>query len=546
MKRSGFTLRDLLAMVLLAAGYFFAATLGLKLAIVHKSATAVWPPTGISLAVLLFFGRRLWPGIFIGAFLANLTTEGNLFTSLGIAAGNTLEAVIGSTLVGRFAGGVHLFDRTRQIFKFVLLAVLGSTLISATIGVASLSLGGYAPWARFGSIWLTWWLGDASGAILFAPPLLLLAKGVDSFASRGSFAEGLVLLLITLFTGLFFFGGFLKGEAQHFPPSFMGLPVILWAALRFGQRGACLSSLFLSGFALWGTLEGYGPFVLKSPNTSLLILQAFMSVLTLTGLIVAAVVQERGRAESELRDKARDLERLSRAKGDFVTMVTHELRIPLSAIQEGVNLVRDGIEGQVSEGQKETLTIVKRNIDRLSRMVSNVLDFQRLESGIIPFNFGWHNPGGLVRETAETVRFDAEKKEICLEVKIPEHLEKINCDSDRIRQVLLNLAENAVKFTKSGGWISIGVASTPEEIILKVEDSGVGVAEKDREKIFELFAQSERGKARRPGGFGVGLAVCKQIVEGHGGRIWVEGKGGEGSLFIVSLPRNAGKSFPRA
>src|SRR5713226_1038995 len=157
----------------LAAVYLIAAKLGLKLAFVHASATAVWPPTGIALAALLVFGYRAWPGIFVGAFLANITTEGTVATSLGIAAGNTLEGVTGAYLVNRFAGGRNAFNRPQDVFRFAVLAGTISTMVSATVGVTSLSLGGFADWADYGAIWGTWWLGDAVGALLVAPLLVL-------------------------------------------------------------------------------------------------------------------------------------------------------------------------------------------------------------------------------------------------------------------------------------------------------------------------------------------------------------------------------------
>ena len=157
----------------LAAVYVLAGKLGLLLAFVHASATAVWPPTGIALAAFLLLGYRVWPGIFLGAFLVNLTTAGSVATTLGIATGNTLEGLAGAYLVNRFAHGAHAFDRPQDVFKFAVLAALACMTVSPFIGVTSLALGGYADWAEYGRVWLTWWLGDAGGALIVAPVLLL-------------------------------------------------------------------------------------------------------------------------------------------------------------------------------------------------------------------------------------------------------------------------------------------------------------------------------------------------------------------------------------
>src|SRR6266853_1003907 len=147
-------------LVALALVYFCCGRFGLSLAFVNPNATAVWPPTGVALVALLVRGQRLWPGVFLGAFLVNFFAQGSFPTSLGIAAGNTLEAVLGAWLVSRYANGAHAFERTTSIFNFIFLAALGSTLASATCGVSSLCLGGFARWDQFGPIWLTWWLGD--------------------------------------------------------------------------------------------------------------------------------------------------------------------------------------------------------------------------------------------------------------------------------------------------------------------------------------------------------------------------------------------------
>src|SRR6266478_1221299 len=150
---------------ILTVVYFIAGKLGLKLAFLYASASPVWPPAGIALAALLVLGYRAWPALFVGAFLVNLTTAGNVATSLAIASGNTLEALCGAWLVNRFAGGTTVFDRPQGVFKFALAAGV-STIISPAFGLTSLALAGFADWTNYGAIWLTWWLGDTTGDLL--------------------------------------------------------------------------------------------------------------------------------------------------------------------------------------------------------------------------------------------------------------------------------------------------------------------------------------------------------------------------------------------
>src|SRR5437870_8108924 len=185
----------------LAAIYLLAGKLGLLLAFVHPSATAVWPPTGITLAAFLLLGYRVWPGVFLGAFLVNITTAGSVGTSGGIAAGNTLEGLCGAYLVNRFAGGRNVFDRPENIFKFVVLAGMASPLVSATLGVTSLSLGGYADWSNYGYIWWTWWLGDAGGSLIVAPLLVLWPVRPRTVSSLKILLEATLLLFTLLVVG---------------------------------------------------------------------------------------------------------------------------------------------------------------------------------------------------------------------------------------------------------------------------------------------------------------------------------------------------------
>ena len=297
-----------LLLAALAAAYFVGGKLGLRLALVNASATAVWPPTGIALAAVILLGPRVWPGIFLGAFVTNLTTAGSTATCLGIATGNTLEALLGGFLVARFASGRRAFDRPRDVFGFSIYAGLLATTVSAAIGVASLCSGGMAPWARYWSIWVTWWLGDATGALLFAPLLLLWATDQPWSWTRERILELVAFSFMLAAVGVAVFGVRFSARFHQAPVGFLGLLLPLWAAFRFGQRHAGTAAVALSGIALWGTIQGRGPFVTGTPNEALLLLQGFMGVITVTSIAVAAVVAVKARTELDLRRLNEDLE----------------------------------------------------------------------------------------------------------------------------------------------------------------------------------------------------------------------------------------------
>ncbi|HYM37629.1 MAG TPA: MASE1 domain-containing protein [Nitrospiraceae bacterium] len=286
-----------LAVASVACAYVIAGKLGLLLAFVHASATAVWLPTGIALAAFLILGYRAWPGIFLGAFVVNILTEGSVATSIGIAAGNTLEGVAGAYVVNRFACGRRAFDRAQNVLAFAVLAGLVSTMISATCGVTSLMLGGFAERANYGSIWLTWWLGDMAGDLIVAPFLVLWIKNRHLQWSRTQLAEAALLCAGLVLVTMAVFGRLTPSHINKYPLEYLCLPCLVWAAYRFGPRETATANVILAGLAIWGTLRGFGPFAGSSPNESLLLLQAFMGVTSVLALTFAAVVSKKRRIE---------------------------------------------------------------------------------------------------------------------------------------------------------------------------------------------------------------------------------------------------------
>ena len=280
--------------ILLATVYAVAGRLGLALAFVHESATAVWPPTGIALAAVLILGPRVWPGIFLGAFVANELTAGSFVTSLLIASGNTLEALTAGYLINRYAGGRHVFDRAHNIVRFVMAGLAGAT-VSATIGITSICVFGFARWQDAGSIWATWWLGDVSGAMVVAPLILL-------WAAQPRFdwpaARRIELALLTLTAAVV---GWVVFVASPYPLSFLAIPICVWAGFRFGQREAVTITCALSLIAVWGSAQGLGTFAQASPNDSLLLVEAFLAVASVVGLTVGTAASERRQSEEVLR-----------------------------------------------------------------------------------------------------------------------------------------------------------------------------------------------------------------------------------------------------
>ena len=295
------SLRRVGLLVALAAAYFVAGRLGLELAVVNPNATAVWPPTGIALAALLLAGYEVWPAIMVGAFLVNVTVSGSVSSAVAVAAGNTLEGLLGAYLVNRFARGRRVGERARDVFTLAVLAGIVSTAVSATAGVLAISLDGLARWSDFGSIWLTWWLGDAVGDLVVAPAVLFWALRPRVHWTRRQTLEAAALLVCIVVIGIAVFDGLFPWRSRHYPLEFLCVPLLLWAAFRFEPREAATAVLVMAGVAIAGTLAGFGPFARSTYGESLLLVQAFTGVTAIMTLVLAAAVAERREAEERLR-----------------------------------------------------------------------------------------------------------------------------------------------------------------------------------------------------------------------------------------------------
>jgi PAS domain S-box-containing protein len=311
--------RQFLQISVVAISYFVAAKLGLSLAVVHSNVTAVWPPTGIAIAALLIWGLRVWPGILIGAFAVNLLTQISFVSALGIGIGNTLEALSVLFLLTRSKRWNGRLDSAFNVFWFAFCASVAGPLVSATIGTLSLVFGHSGSSGDFAPIWVTWWMGDGFGALIFGPLILSWASKSEIDAREAG--EIALLLALLVVVSLIIFGGWFPGPVKTYPLAYLCLPVLLWSALKFDQKAVTTAIVLMTGIAIWGTRNGYGSFVQGSPNVSLLLLLSFLGTGSLMTLVLSAMISERRRVESEKYQLSTQLELHRRRIQDIVNHV---------------------------------------------------------------------------------------------------------------------------------------------------------------------------------------------------------------------------------
>ena len=241
--------------------------------------------------------------------------------------------------------------------------------------------------------------------------------------------------------------------------------------------------------------------------------------------------------EEEIEMANKKLKAMYELQRDFTSTVSHELRTPLASIKTAIDLVMKRMVGEINPQQEEVLGRAKSNVDRLKRLIDDILDLTKIESGKLQMTFVFNDLHQVIKEVVRSQMDVAQSRGLDITTDLAAQNHNIPYDKDRIVQVLNNLLGNAIKFTRQGG-IVIRTEDLAQEgsLLVSIQDTGKGIREEDLAKLFQKFQQIESAHENEEGGTGLGLAICKEILSRHGGRIWAESKLGEGSTFKFLLP----------
>lgn len=538
-----------LRMVALTAAYFIAGKLGLLLANFHSSVTPIWPASGIALAALLVWGIEFWPAVLTGAFLVNLTaslpggvsTGVRVLQAIGVAGGTALEAGAGAWLVNRFANGGHAFLRVNDVFRYTFLAGFLSTAISATAGTATLLACGFLTRQTYLAAWLIWWLGDMVGAVLVGPLILLWrTKPLERFAANRTL-EALVLLASVLVISAINFSSMFTTGAKHYPLAFLFIPFLVWAALRFESRGALVFVAIMTGLAVNGTRHGLGGFAMADQNSSILMLQTYVGVATLTALVLGAAVAERKAAEDRFRKLNLELEhhvqqRTAQLEGTnkeleaFCYSVSHDLRAPLRTIRGFSEVLLEQYRPQLDARGQDYL---RRTCDaglQMDKLIEDLLKLSRL--GRSEVQHAEINLSAIAQQIAGDLAKTEPGRQV--QVAISPHVIAYG-DERLLRLVIDNLLRNAWKFTRKQPEARIEFGrGNGEGSPYFVRDNGVGFDMQYASKLFGVFQRLH--SAAEFAGTGVGLAIVQRVINRHGGRVWADAKVNSGATFYFTLP----------
>ena len=521
--------------------YFALAKGGLALASIHPSATPIWPPTGVALAAVLLGGYRTWPAIFTAAVIANATTAGSVATAIAIATGNSLEAVVGAYLINRWSSGCNTFSTPNSVAKFALICFVIATPISASIGLTSLATAGYIERTNFANAWVTWWLGDVTGALVIAPVIVLWASSHYHAFNRNEFLETVGVLATAAAVGLIAFSPLIEQTPSRGPLGFLAILPMLWAALRRGPRDTATVALVLAGMTIWGTLTGGGPFTTADLNVSFLLVLMFLISITVPSLLLSADVEVRKKAEESLRraqielerkvaERTQELELANAAKSRFLAMASHDLRQPLHALGLFVAQLRTPLK---SAERTKTIERVDATRKEMNEMFNSLLDMSRLDAGILTPKIT-EFPIARLLQKIETA-FDQAAREKGLRLRVRRSDAWVRSDAMLLERILLNLVSNAVRYTSRGG-IIVGCRRRGEMLRIEVWDSGPGIPEDQKQNIFGEFFQLTAPERNRYGGLGLGLAIVDGLCLLLNHQIDLASTVGRGSRFAILVP----------
>jgi signal transduction histidine kinase len=534
----------------------------LLLASVNPSATPIWPATGLALAAVLLFGYRASPAILLAAFLVNSTTAGSLATSISIAFGNTLESLVGAWLIKRWSGGTGTFGTAGGVTRFALISLICATPISAVIGVSSLTLAGYADPARFGSIWMTWWLGDAAGALVITPVIVLWVRDWGHFVARQDRIAGAAAYVGAGAVGVIAFSPLMTWTGSPDPLGFLAILPLTWAALRRNQRDTATVALILSGFAVWGTLFGVGPFARTSLNDSFLLLLMFMISTSIPSLALSADVAMRKQIEANLRHAYDEMDRrvqertaelaatqreLSQAQkmealGQLTGGVAHDFNNLLTAVLGSLELAMK----RVSDARLlRLLTTARQAAERGAALTAQMLAFSRRRDVVVrPVDVN-----AVIRDIEELLHRTIGPL-ISVSHNLEEDLWPALVDPAQLEMALLNLAVNSrdamplggnlvVKTRRLAGGPPSNAIDLPlgDYVVVSVADTGSGMSGDVLAKAFDPFFTT-KGPGR---GSGLGLSMVYGFAKQVGGIATIESLSGEGTTVSLYLPRAVGR-----
>jgi signal transduction histidine kinase len=556
-----------LKIILVALLYYFSARLGYFLAFEDTHALPAWPPSGIAFALIILMGRSSWPGITIGALVANIMGYWNnpslppqtvIAISSFIALGHTLEAVVGNSLVKRWIRDDYPFSNTRNAFRF-LFVTLTMSCIGALSGTLSLYLNSVVTTVDFLRTGFSWWVGNAVGILLFTPVILSSArKNTLKFTKEKTLEVGMFLVCMACFYFLLQVD-YLNATMLRAIP-FLILPFLLWLAFRFELIVAISGVLLVSLVSIYFTVLGTGPFVLSESYSSMLLLQIFIGVTSISSIILSATVKERLAAQKELQKFNENLEAmvLDRTKAlndeinirkeaeeklqrtnqelskrnteldNFVYSVSHDLRAPIASVLGLINLARKDKDMAM---KNVYLDMINKSALQQDHFIKEILDQSRNSRLEVRREEILFEP--LIEETFNQLKFATSAEQSLEKVIQVQQRVPFYCDRWRLKVILNNIISNSIRYRNGKDpIIKVNVDISDHIAKLEIVDNGKGIGREHLNNVYKMFYRATDDGA----GSGLGLYIVKETIDKLNGSIQIFSEEGKGTKVNLEIP----------
>lgn len=541
-------------LAVLAVAVFASAWGGIALTYYTGRIAAIWLANAIVLAAALKTRRSGFPAVLLTAFAANVAADvvsGDGVLSAGVLSLANAAEVIIVVLALRRLRLDREFGRPKTLLVFYALALGPAPLVSAFIA------GGYLHLADVGDFWpvvKSWYIGDALGLIILVPPLVTVR--VRDFAHMFAPEDrAITLLLIAAVAAVIF----LNVLAPEYPFAFLYFPAILLLTFVRGFAGGALGLLLAGTFLLSVVLSGHATGGLSGHTLreQIMIVQVFVAMLSFTVTLVGAALDERRWLERrmaeavERAEEAREeavvakdaAETASRTKSMFLANMSHELRTPLNAVIGFSEVMQGEMYGPMgNERYRGYARMIHEAGAHLLELINDVLDMSKIEAGKFEIERRRIDMRSVLRDCVTLMHDRADEASVALIVNTPNSPLWINADRRALKQILLNLISNGVKFTPAGGEVRISATLETGRCVLSVRDTGVGIPAEAIERLGNPFVQLRADAAHSHQGTGLGLALVRALTEMHEGTMHIESREGAGTTVTIELPQALSKA----
>ena len=532
--------------ILAAVLYYSVARLGYFLAFKDTTDLPVWPPSGIAFALIILLGRSTWPGVALGALLTNILAYWNnkdlgqesiLAISSFIALGQTLEVLAGNYLVKVWIKDSYPFKRAIDTFRFLFVALF-MCLIGATFATSSLYFNGVISADSILKNGFTWWVSSVVGILLFTPFILAVTQKQKFTFQSGRILE--VAIFAVCMIGIYFllrFQYFNSTLVRALP--YMAIPLMLWSAFRSNFLGTTTFALALSLISIYFTIQGVGPFVLQNANETMLLLQIFIGMISVSAIALSATVAERTQAENELtkfnvnletmvHERTKELSKRNTELDNFVYSVSHDLRAPIASVLGLINLAKNDKDRAMATVYLDKIHSSALQQDNFIREILDQSRNSRLEVKKDEIQFE-----ELIDETFNQLKFATSTGQAVEKIVDVKQASPFYSDRWRLKVILNNIISNSIRYRNGRDpVIKINVNVADQMAHFEIEDNGRGIAKEHIKNVYRMFYRATDDGA----GSGLGLYIVKETIEKLHGSIAIESEEGKGTTVKLEIP----------